>query len=238
MKIRKIVFPEVYPSIKHELPVAEAYEFAAAIQLRKYGSGERDGEIPKGYHNLLHVKTSVEAGMAITRKAVAEGKINQRQAGLILIALSFHDVEQQLGSGINEQVSANEAEKWMRAHKKRFNEDDIKLVESLIMGTVIKEENGKVSQMGDDQDLMHQIVCDCDLIVGGVDDWELFEKMSVGLYRETHPESNLDRFDGSDEAKKCLQSQIKFWQGRKFNTEFANNLYPNIECNVEKMKKS
>lgn len=98
---------------------------------QKYGP---ESVSPKRYHNLPHTMGVVEAASDIADEAIANGKISLHATQLIIIAAAYHDIEQDLGSGLNERASADAAIAAMRKTGE-FSSDDEQAVSDMIMAT-------------------------------------------------------------------------------------------------------
>lgn len=94
---------EIFDSPKKEIIVNGLINHALSEVEKKYGTGEGDGRIPKSYHNKVHTQEIVDASEKIAQLALAAGKIQTSDVPLIKIAASFHDIEQDLGAGLNEK---------------------------------------------------------------------------------------------------------------------------------------
>lgn len=218
-----------------DLPVAEACTFALSLQKEKYGSGQGDGRFPRGYHNTEHVQAAIAAATNLGLKAVADGKITKREADLVVVAVAFHDVEQEKGSGKNEDESAKIAVEWMKQQANFTQEDRDEVTRLIEVTKVFNDENNFMHQRGENGDLAERIVADADLIVIGCD-WEFFEKMSIGLWTEFGGKKLAGFSDPDEETLKLLKFQFNFLNGRHFWCEYTNALYPNLKSNFDRLK--
>ncbi len=192
-----------------------------------------EGRNPKEYHNLLHTLGVVQAASDIADLAIADGKIAPEDKRLVMIAAAWHDTEQDLGSGPNEEESTASALIAMRAVG-GFSDRDEQLVSAMIMATQVHfDEEGKMSQSAitetsHDTDLyLTKILADADLSNLGKTTEEYLVGLS-GFFQEMNPSVNVDSLQGL----KVLQSQVPFLQNHTFYTPEAAQLFPNKADNI------
>lgn len=135
------------------------------------------------YHNINHTKFVVDSATAMAQKAYSAGKIGQDAVDLIAIAAAYHDIEQGLGPGQNEQASANIAASRMQ-NSGIFNSDSIQIVIDCIMATVVNDYK-KLTQSAN-QYLPTQIVADADLATFG-SPFEQYLTHANNYYKELYP---------------------------------------------------
>jgi len=193
---------------------------------KRYGKRPGDGVTPLAYHNFHHSLGVVKAGEAIAISAANRGKINKDDVVLVKIAASFHDIEQGLGGGMNEQESARIAEGYLRK-KGVFNEEDIAKVKRMIMATVVDYSSGWLKQSATD-DYLTQILADADLSsLGAKPDiyWGKAESLLKELKKTDSP--------NNEDLRNFLGTQDKFLENHKFYTDEANILFPHKKENIE-----
>src|SRR3989344_1347059 len=166
---------------KKEIVIQGLISYALSEVERKYGTGKDDGENPKRYHNRPHSESVLDAAGNITQLAFEAGKIAASDIHLIKIAASFHDIEQDLGSGFNESESARIAEEEMRKTG-AFKEEDIQKVKRMILATNIFFENGSLRQSATDE-YPTQIIADADLAHLGQES-DIYWKKAKKLLKE------------------------------------------------------
>ena len=220
---------EIVDSPKKEVVVNELINHALSEVERKYGKGEGDGGIPKSYHNRIHTQDVVDASENIAQLALTAGKIQTSDIPLIKIAASFHDIEQDLGGGLNEKESARLAEEEMRKTG-IFGDDDIRKVKEMIMATIVFFENGVMKQSAT-QDYLTQVITDADLANLGKKPDAFWEK-AKRLLKEMKKTDNLSREDELAFAK----TEIPFLEHHKFYTPEADILFSHKQENIEFVK--
>ncbi|SRR5258708_26028754 len=210
--------------------INDLIEHALSEVERKYGKGEGDGKIPKSYHNRVHTQDVVNASEQIARLSLETSKINDSDIPLIKIAASFHDIEQDLGSGLNEEESSRLAEEEMRKTG-LFEEGDILKVKMMILGTKVNFKGGVMKQSAT-EDYLTQIVADADLSSLGREP-HIFWGKAIGLLKEI---KNTDTPSREDEIAFAI-GEISFLENHQFHTEEANKLFPYKRKNIEFMQR-
>lgn len=202
-----------------EVVVEELRKFARSEVLRKYGTGSGNGESPKEYHNLLHTDGVYSAAKKIEELAVENGRISQTDIPLVEIAAAFHDIEQDLGGGVNEEKSASIAEEQMRKAG-IYSEEDITKVVGMILGTKVYFEDGILKQSATN-DYLSKIVCDADLSSLG-DEQDVYVSTSTGLlYEITKTHEPTD-----EQIQGHMKNQMNLLSNHQFYTDEATIIYP------------
>jgi predicted metal-dependent HD superfamily phosphohydrolase len=209
-----------------EVVVNDLVEHALSEVERKYGKGEGDGKTPRSYHNRVHTQDVIEASQQIAQLSVEADKIKDSDIPLIKIAASFHDIEQDLGGGLNEEKSARLAEEEMRKTG-LFGEEDIRKVKRMILATTVYFEGGVMKQ-STTEDYLTQIITDADLSSLGKEQNVYWER-AMRLLKEIKKTDTPSRDDEITFAK----GQIPFLENHQFYTQEANGLFPHKQENVE-----
>lgn len=221
---------EKLPELERKEKIEQLIEFALSEVKRKYGTGEGDGENPKYYHNYVHGADAVNAAKKIARLAFENGKISEEDVDLGAIAAAFHDIEQELGSGLNEEASAKIAEEKMR-EASIFSQEIIEKVKEMILATKVYFEDGVMRQSAS-EDFFTKIMADADLSALG-DAPEIYWDRAVRLLKEIKNSDHLTKEDLADFAK----SQGKFLSDRAYYTEEAAQAFPHLKDNIEYSRK-
>lgn len=206
-------------SVNYEIDPAARAVIQGAYDLveAKYGPS---GKSPRGYHNLAHTTSVVEAAALLADAAIANGKILPHDKRLIVIAAAYHDTEQDLGSGPNEQESVQLAIADMRSTGE-FSQTDEKAVSDMIMATQVHfDGEGRMSQSCTD-DYRTQIVADADLASLGRP-VEVYLQGVEGLFREFNPGVDIE----SPQGLRFLKGQVAFVSNHVFYTPEAAQLFP------------
>ena len=211
---------------KKEIVVKGLISYALSEVERKYGTGKDDGENPKKYHNRPHSEVVLGAARMIARLSLEAGKIAASDIPLVEIAASYHDIQQDLGSGLNEKESARIAAEEMRKTGS-FKEEDIQKVKRMILATNVSFENGSLRQSATDE-YPTQIIADADLAHLG---------QEPSIYWET-AKNVLKELKGTDTPSR--EDEIAFTKGNltllenhRFYTEEATRLFPHRQQNIE-----
>lgn len=216
---------ETRQRLERQIAAEDLVRFALTEVGRKYGKGQGDGVIPLAYHNYNHSFDVVSAGEAIAISAANNGKISNDDIVLVKIAASFHDIEQELGGGLNEEASAKIAEERMK-NGGVFNEEDIVKVRRMIMATVVHFEQGLKQSATDDY--LTQIIADADLASLGQEP-EVYWRKAESLLREF----KKTNFPSRDDLREFLETQGGFLENHNFYTPEAKQLFSYKEDNIE-----
>ncbi|MDO8621520.1 MAG: hypothetical protein Q7R31_04560 [Candidatus Levybacteria bacterium] len=211
---------------KKEVVVNGLIEHALSEVERRYGKGEGDGKTPKNYHNRVHTQDVIDAAEQIAQLALEAGKIRASDIPLIKIAAGFHDIEQDLGSGLNEEESARLVEKEMKKAG-LFGEGDIQRVKTMILGTKVNFKDG-IMEQSPTEDYLAQIVADADLSVLGQES-NVFWRRAMGLLKEMKKTNSPSKEDEIAFAK----GETLFLKNHRFYTQEANRLFPHKQENME-----
>jgi predicted metal-dependent HD superfamily phosphohydrolase len=193
----------------------------------KYGP---NGQNPKSYHNVEHSRDDVVGSLnALADLAIARGRISSRDKALLIIGGAFHDIEQDLGSGLNEAASTRVAHAAMRTVD-IFTPLDEAIVEQVIMSTVVRFENGIMLQSAPKGNLLAELMADADLSPLGRDAQTYWDR-SARVFTE------LSGHESTTENQVAfLENQIRLLQNHRFYTPEANELFPHQEENLEYTK--
>ncbi len=218
--------PEVASSIERMSGAMEVINFALKKVEQKYGTGFGDGESPKAYHNLLHTKNVLESAGKIAALALKNGKIIEGDIDLAQIAASFHDIEQDLGGGANEEESVRLSQEEMNKTE-AFELSDKEKVKKMILATIVSFENGVLKQSATD-DYLTRIITDADLSALGQPP-ETYWATAQSLLKE------MKKTDTPSYEDQLLwaQGQIAYLSNHQFYTDEARELFPHKEANIE-----
>jgi predicted metal-dependent HD superfamily phosphohydrolase len=188
------------------------------------------GMTPLAYHNENHTKNVLQAAAMLADKAIQNMRINQHDKELLLIAAAWHDTEQALGSGKNEQASAAAAvEEMMKANI--YSEKDKQKVAEIIMATQVRyDSNGAMTQSAT-ENYLTQLMADADLASLGkptIEYWENAKK----LFSELNPDAKID----AETYNNFIASQVPFLEHHYFYTQEAKELFPHKQENIEYIK--
>jgi predicted metal-dependent HD superfamily phosphohydrolase len=149
------------------------------------------------------------------------------------MAAAWHDIEQNMGSGINEDESAQMAGDRMRQHG--FSETHIWIVKNLIKATKVEWTDGVMHQKAESMGRLEKIMADADLNSLWADT-TIFVEMSLRLMAEIakKPISQLTR----EELKKGWEGQVKFMTGRSpLSAEVTKMIGTQLQVNLNEAKK-
>jgi len=219
---------EAKEKFEHNEVVDEGIRIALNSIAAKYGSGDNDGERPKDYHNLMHTRDVLDAARSIAIECFENGKIHLSDIPLVELAAAFHDVEQDLESGVNEKESARIAEEWMM--RNGFTQDKINKVKQMILATMVYFDDSGMFQSASD-DILTQIICDADLSTLG-EETGVYYSDANGLFKE------ITHSDTHDEAYFKMQTpfyknQVRLLTNHKYYTSEAGQLYPKQSNNLD-----
>lgn len=203
--------------------------FAFSEIERRYGTGVGGAETPRFYHNLDHTKNVVESSRKIAELAVINNKINASDTILIEIAASFHDIEQNLGPGLNERECVRILEERI-AKTSSFSPSDLEKIERMILSTIVSW-NGEVMKQSETDDYLTKIIADADLSSLGQPP-EIYWDAAQKLLREIKNTDSPSLRDQLDWA----QGQIKFLSNHEFHTNEARKIFSNKQTNIEFIK--
>jgi len=216
-------------SSKKEIIVKNLIFNALSEVERNYGKGEGDGENSKGYHNRTHSEEVLSAAQRIAQLSLIAGKIGDSDVSLIEIAACFHDIEQGLGGGLNEEQSARLAEEEMK-NARLFGEEDIQKVRRMILATTVYFEDG-IAKQSATKEYLTQIMADADLSGLG-QETNAFWSGALGRLREIEQTDIPSR---EDEIA-FTQELVIFLENHHFYTREANRLFPHKQENIKFMK--
>lgn len=197
-----------------------------AIMRQRYGTGAGDGETPRIYHNTLHVSDVLRAAELISDLAIKKGRMLPGEEGLAKIAVAYHDTEQQRGSGIDEEVSAQEAAAAMAAEKV-FSREEIEKVILMILATRIFFDKKGVMRQRITGNYLSKMMADADLSTLGASP-ELCWDRAIRLLKEFKRTESLSE----DDIQVFAAEQAIFIQDHPFHTEEARLLFPNARENI------
>lgn len=222
--------PEAFENkgLERERKVEVIIEDALSEVERLYGSGEGDGEYPMKYHNMLHSRSVVDAATQIAELAIIRNKLDQAKKDIVRISAGFHDIEQGLGGGANEEQSILKAEVAMR-ESGIFSDEDIADMRAGINATKVKFENGTITQSAT-EDYNTQVVADADFASLGKES-EAYWETAYSLLQEMKKTDTPSPEDLLDFAK----AQITLLENHKYYTDEANELFPHKEANIQYM---
>ncbi|KKQ94173.1 MAG: hypothetical protein UT66_C0013G0015 [candidate division CPR2 bacterium GW2011_GWC1_39_9] len=200
--------------------------YALTEMAEKYGP---NGETPLAYHNPAHVAEVMKAALNIGDLACQHGKIKSSDLDLLAIAAFFHDIEQGMGSGANEDESACIAAEKMR-ETGAFSDEEIQAVQSMIRSTKVRfDENGIMHQLVMDvgHGYLPLIMADADLsIMGAAPEvyWDYMEWLLQEMKKTAYPSKEKRR-----DFLKGIETLLK---SHTFFTEEAQALYGRQEENL------
>ncbi len=212
-------------SKKKETAIKGLIDHALSEVERKYGTGKGDGDTPKSYHNQIHTQGMMNAARKIAQLALEAGKISDSDILLIEIAASFHEIEQDLGRGLNEKESAKIAEEEMREIG-LFGNEDIQKVRAMILATTVYFEAG-IMRQSPTEEYLTQIVADADLSSLGQEQ-NIYWEEAKGLLKEIKKTDSPSR---EDEIA-FVEKELTILENHQFYTEEARKLFPHKEENI------
>ncbi len=196
----------------------------------RYGSGEYGVESKKRYHNEKHSKLVIEEAKQLGVKALENGKIKTEELPLLIIAAAYHDLEQDMGSGENERISAKAAVEMM-TNSKLFTLEEIKTVETVILSTEVSFATGVMEQPFTTVNYMTQLIADADLANLGQETSEFWRCTNL-LMKEVF---NTDELTTANEAK-FLPGSESLLTNHKYFTEEARVKYPHQSENLKEVQ--
>lgn len=206
--------------------------YAATEILFKYDS---NGSSPLSYHNGRHTLDVELATHAIGMKAVANSKITHRATTLLKIAASFHDVEQGMGSGANEDESAHIAAKQME-ETSAFTPREVEAVKQMILATKVYFEDGVMKQSANTEGLDEEMTCLC-MILADADVASLGNQWEICFSRMKALEKEIHGNDPTAKAHKSfLANQLALLENHTFYTPEATALYPHQSENATELR--
>jgi predicted metal-dependent HD superfamily phosphohydrolase len=192
---------------------------------RKYGTGVGDGENPKPYHNRVHTQDVLTAAQQLGQAALQAGKIDVSAIPLIELAAGFHDIEQGLGAGLNEEASARiAAEEMLKSGV--FTDAEIKQVTAMILATAVQFENGSMKQSATGEYLT-QLLADADLASVGQEPSVYWDR-ALRFLKETQGTTASSK----EEAVAFMQSQLAFLEQHHYYTAEAASLVIQQQANI------
>lgn len=203
----------------------EVIKGALALVEKKYGTGIGDGENPKFYHNLEHTKNAVEAARMIAELAYENGNIIASEVILTEMAAAGHDLEQDLGSGDNEEESARETALSMEATHE-FSIPDVEKVKKMIAATIFFLDGALVKQSVT-EDYLTKIMADADLCALG-QPTEYYWKTAQDFLHEIKGTATPTLEDQLAWAHR----QVSLLSGHQYHTEEARTLFHHLEENL------
>lgn len=201
-------------------------ERGLTIMRQKYGTGVGDGETPLAYHNVTHAKDVLGAVNLISVLAIKNGKMLPEEEILAKIAAGWHDTEQRQGSGIDEEVSVQEAAAAMAAEKV-FLDEEIGKVRSMILATRVFFGKERVMKQRTTESYLSKMMADADLSTLGASP-ELCWDRAIRLLKEFKRTESLSE----DDIQVFAVEQAIFIQDHPFHTEEARSLFPNAGENI------
>lgn len=172
----------------------------------------------KFYHGRKHTEMVISCAIELSKLAIDRGLITDSEGNRFIRAAAWHDVEQDLGRGLDEDESARLLACSMRASS--YSHLEIRLSMRLIHGTkAVWSADGVMHQEAEGKSYLEQLMADADLCAIGVSP-AMFVDMSGRLIREI-----AKKFELTDaEWKKGWLGQAKFLTGRRFLTQEAQDL--------------
>ena len=150
---------------------------------------------------------------------------------MVSIAAAYHDIEQGLGAGANEEQSANVAARMMQGAG-TYSGEDIAKVRAMILATrVTHDESGRMHQSAGEDDRLSQVLCDADLSVLG-EPRQIFWDRALDFARERLGKKSLSQI----ELQKFVMAEVVFLENHQFYTVAAQQLYPYKLANIHWLK--
>lgn len=215
----------------HETTGPKTPEQAAALLIDigleeiefKYGVA---GEHPQSYHNATHAHDVMDAATAIAELAVKARKIAPEDRPLVALAACYHDIVHELGSGTDEQTSADILAQRMEAAGV-FSKQDIAKTRAMILATVVHFENGVLNQSANPGNMLTQILADADLSSLGREPAIYWDRAHRLLEERSYP-----ALPTREQECSFLQEQIPFLKNHHFLTAEAAFLFPHHQANI------
>jgi predicted metal-dependent HD superfamily phosphohydrolase len=199
-------------------------ETAVDLVDQKYGSESRSR---LSYHDATHTLEVVNAIGQISFLALSNGRIDLADIPRLSIAGAFHDVEQGLGSGANEEASADIAVDAMR-ETGHFSDEDFDIVHACIIGTKVTFEGDVMTQHASSSSIYQvRLLADADLVSFG-SEYSKYQERALGLFEEIYPTNNREQ-----NWLQFLNLQVALLSTHEYNTEEARVLFTNQQANLE-----
>jgi predicted metal-dependent HD superfamily phosphohydrolase len=192
----------------------------------RFGIG---GLRPKAYHRLDHTAGVVDVSRRLFTLAIERGHIDPRFSPLGDLAAAFHDIEQELGAGQNEDASKQAVGERMR-QTGVFTEDDVETVQKGIDGTKVVFDGGRIIQNGG-SDYFSQLIADADLSNIG-DVFPVFWNSTLRVFVERNPTSAAQSAGQTGNVwRSFLADQEVLTSTHEFYTSEARDLFPHQGSN-------
>ncbi len=186
--------------------------YTAVIEEGVREVAKRNGE---GSGRYYHGPKHTNMVMGCVRMLARMAGLSEHYILLLVIAAAWHDVEQSLGPGKNEQESGRLMGESMR--RNGFTEAEIMIPQMAIEGTKVWfDGNGVMHQEAEKMGLIEKLLADADLCNIGADAKDYLE-MATRLMREVCSNPVM----GWDDVGKGWQNQVKFMTNRVFLTHDA-----------------
>jgi hypothetical protein len=191
------------------------------LMAERYGP---NGRRPLAYHNEDHLIDVADAGHPIAK----DQNMKPRQYGNYMIALFYHDYEQDYKEPfMNEALSAEKAVAEMRKTRKFENTDYVE-VEAMIMATATYMKNGRLYQNVNGLYLpQKKNAADADMASLGRNT-DVFWDRALNLYQEWNPGQPLS----GPAYERFVRNEVELLRNFRFYTPEAAALFPNREKNL------
>ncbi|NNC93943.1 MAG: HD domain-containing protein [Chitinophagales bacterium] len=167
------------------------------------------------YHNLTHTEDVVESSLEIGKG----NNLSEEKLQLLEIAAWFHDIGYANSKDEHEKEGSKLATEFLK--EKGLSDDKIEVVVNAIMATKMPQSP---------KSLIEKVLCDADL--NSLGSKQFFEKSD--LFRS---EKEMIHDDNSNEVD-WLEEEIKFLDGHKYHTPFAQAKYDRRKLrNLKKLHK-
>lgn len=218
------------PQMSKEKAAAYLIDKGNEYVTTKYGDENTPGERPLPYHNGYHSKQEVVSHVIrMGEIALKRGKITSSDFMLLPIAGAWHDAEQDLGPGQNEDVSADRLEEQLRATGV-FSEDEISKGRNFVLATKAPIKDGVMKQEAT-EDYATQIICDADWFKVGAD-FPTYWQRSLDYLREVKGNEELS----AEDIAAFAADQVHLFGEQEFFTEEAREIFPNRESNMQRSR--
>jgi predicted metal-dependent HD superfamily phosphohydrolase len=193
------------------------------------------GTSPHAYHNSRHAHDVYLAAFAIGMKSVANSKIAHKSTTLLEIAAAFHDVEQDLGSGANEEESARIAVKQME-DTAAFEPWEVEAVRQMILATKtffvegVMKQSVNIGGLDDEMAYLCKILADADLATLG-SQWEVFFSRAKDVEKEIHGTEPT-----TQQHREFLEFHLALLKNHTYYTPEAAILYPHQDGNARELQ--
>lgn len=222
------------PELGRRVAIRGVIELAIAQMRASYGTGGSD---PRQYHNEVRTQRVIDDANLIADRAIESGTIVPADKELIHVAAAYHDVVQHLGRGLNEEASAQMAQKVMYEFPDIFTPEDRAKVARVIESTTPKDD--LVDRHVTPGDHLVEVLADAEFAFLG-SEWGVFWNSTMALFHElkTDDEKRKRKYPSPEPINVVEVARFGFQliKGHRFYTPEAEKLFPNKGRNLERLQ--